>query len=84
MKNSLEKLITKSFKRLLDKGLHRGFITFEELTAGASKRTAASCFLEILQLKTWGYIDTAQSVPFADISIHATVSINTTLYDDDT
>ena len=26
-----EKLITKSFERLLDKGKHRGFITYEEL-----------------------------------------------------
>ena len=25
-----EKLITKSFERLLDKGKHRGFITFED------------------------------------------------------
>ena len=31
MKNILETLITKSFKRLLDKGIHRGFITYEEL-----------------------------------------------------
>ena len=30
-----EKLITKSFERLLDKGEHRGFITYEEL--GKSK-----------------------------------------------
>ena len=28
-----EKLITKSFERLLDKGKHRGFITFEEFCA---------------------------------------------------
>ena len=26
-----EKLITKSFERLLDKGKHRGFITYEEI-----------------------------------------------------
>ena len=31
MKNVTKKLITKSFGRLLDKGLHRGFITYEEL-----------------------------------------------------
>ena len=30
MKNTVEKLITKSFNRLLDKGIHRGFITYEE------------------------------------------------------
>ena len=34
----MEKLITKSFKRLLDKGIHRGFITYEELTKSLGKR----------------------------------------------
>jgi len=34
----VEKLITKSFKRLLDKGIHRGFITHEELTKSLGKR----------------------------------------------
>ena len=38
MKNIVEKLITKSFKRLLDKGLHRGFITYEELAKSLGKR----------------------------------------------
>ena len=38
MKNTLEKLITKSFKRLLDKGIHRGFITYEELAKSLGKR----------------------------------------------
>ena len=38
MKNTLETLITKSFKRLLDKGIHRGFITYEELTKSLGKR----------------------------------------------
>ena len=33
-----EKLITKSFERLLDKGKHRGFITFEELGKSLGKR----------------------------------------------
>jgi len=32
------KLITKSFNRLLDKGLHRGFITYEELAKSLGKR----------------------------------------------
>ena len=31
-------LITKSFKRLLDKGIHRGFITYEELGKSLGKR----------------------------------------------
>ena len=34
----MEKLITKSFKRLLGKGTHRGFITYEELTKSLGKR----------------------------------------------
>ena len=38
MKNTMEKLITKSFKRLLDKGIHRGFITYEELSKSLGKR----------------------------------------------
>ena len=38
MRNTLETLITKSFKRLLDKGIHRGFITYEELTKSLGKR----------------------------------------------
>jgi len=38
MKNTVEKLITKSFKRLLDKGIHRGFITYEELGKSLGKR----------------------------------------------
>ena len=33
-----EKLITKSFERLLDKGLHRGFVTYEELGKSLGKR----------------------------------------------
>ena len=38
MINTLETLITKSFKRLLDKGSHRGFITYGELAKSLGKR----------------------------------------------
>ena len=41
-----EKLITKSFERLLDKGKHRGFITFEELGKSLGKRNSTSENLE--------------------------------------
>ena len=34
----MDTLITKSFKRLLDKGTHRGFITYEELSKSLGKR----------------------------------------------
>ena len=38
MKNTVIKLITKSFGRLLDKVIHRGFITYEELGKSLGKR----------------------------------------------
>ena len=37
-----EKLITKSFERLLDKGKHRGFITYEELGKSLGKRNCTN------------------------------------------
>ena len=37
-----EKLITKSFERLLDKGKHRGFITFDELGKSLGKRNSTN------------------------------------------
>ena len=41
-----EKLITKSFERLLDKGKHRGFITYEELGKSLGKRNSTQGNLE--------------------------------------
>ena len=38
----VEKLITKSFERLLDKGRHRGFITYEELGKSLGKRNSTN------------------------------------------
>ena len=43
----MDKLITKSFKRLLDKGIHRGFITYEELGKSLGKRHFTQQNLEI-------------------------------------
>ena len=40
------KLITKSFERLLDKGLHRGFVTYEELGKSLGKRNSSKENLE--------------------------------------
>ena len=37
-----EKIITKSFERLLDKGKHRGFITYEELGKSLGKRNGTA------------------------------------------
>ena len=52
----MKKLITKSFKRLLDKGIHRGFITYEELAKSLGKRNFSqenieSAFLHIFDNK---------------------------------
>ncbi len=41
-----EKIITKSFERLLDKGKHRGFITYEELGKSLGKRNGSQENLE--------------------------------------
>ena len=41
-----DKLITKSFERLLSKGLHRGFITYEELGKSLGKRESSTENLE--------------------------------------
>ena len=41
-----EKLITKSFERLLAKGEHRGFITYEELSKSLGKRNSSPENLE--------------------------------------
>ena len=52
----MEKLITKSFRRLLDKGIPRGFITYEELGKSLGKRhysqeNIESAFLHIFDNK---------------------------------
>lgn len=47
-------------------------LTFNDISIGISRRTAAASFLEILQLKTWGLIDTRQDEPFGDIYITQT------------
>ena len=42
----IEKLITKSFERILDKGKNRGFITYEELGKSLGKRNSTNENLE--------------------------------------
>ena len=34
----MERIITKSFARLMGRGVHRGFITYEELSKSLGKR----------------------------------------------
>jgi len=47
-------------------------VTFDEISTGITRKTAAACFLEILQLKTWGLLKASQDEPFSDIRISAT------------
>ncbi|MAJ65930.1 MAG: RNA polymerase sigma factor RpoD, partial [Candidatus Pelagibacter sp.] len=42
----MEKIITKSFARLIGRGLHRGFITHEELFKSLGKRNLSTINLE--------------------------------------
>ena len=42
----MEKIITKSFARLIGRGTHRGFITFEELNKSLGKRNLSDENLE--------------------------------------
>ena len=46
MNKTIEKVITKSFKRLLDKGIHRGFVTYLELSKSLGKRNLSQDNLE--------------------------------------
>ena len=48
-------------------------VLFKELSEGATRRVAASCFLEMLQLTTWGLLQ-AHQTPLLDIEITPTVS----------
>ena len=52
----MERIITKSFARLMGRGVHRGFITYEELSKSLGKRNLSSqnlsqAFLHMLDEK---------------------------------
>ena len=52
----MERIITKSFARLMGRGIHRGFITHEELSKSLGKRNLsdqnlAQAFIHILDEK---------------------------------
>ena len=42
----MERIITKSFARLMGRGTHRGFITYEELNKSLGKRNLSNSNLE--------------------------------------
>ena len=52
----MERIITKSFARLMGRGVHRGFITYEELSKSLGKRNLSEdnlskAFIHILNEK---------------------------------
>jgi hypothetical protein len=44
-------------------------LSYNKLSAGCSRRTAAGVFFEILQLKTWDFVELNQEKSYGDISI---------------
>ena len=60
------------FDVLQDQLKEHDSVSFNAISKGISRRTAAACFLEILQLKTWDFVDVSQDKPFSDIAISAT------------
>ncbi|GMH70897.1 hypothetical protein TL16_g12795 [Triparma laevis f. inornata] len=44
-------------------------LSFDALSVGCSRRTASGVFFELLQLKTWDYIEVEQSKAYGDIAV---------------
>jgi cohesin complex subunit SCC1 len=44
-------------------------LSFDAISKGCSRRTAASVFFELLQLKTWDFVEVEQDVSYGDIAI---------------
>lgn len=57
---------------LKDKFEDRDQMSFKELAGSNSRRNAATCFFEILQLNTWGLISADQSESFGAITLRPT------------
>ena len=53
-----------------DTGEHQA-VSYDALSKNCSRRTAASVFFELLQLKTWDFIEIDQQDPYGDIDISA-------------
>jgi cohesin complex subunit SCC1 len=51
-------------------------LSFTTLSEGCSRRTAAGVFFELLQLKTWDYIDVNQADAYGDITVAPGVKFN--------
>jgi hypothetical protein len=44
-------------------------LSFDHLSSGGSRRTAAGVFFELLQLKTWDFIELDQGESYGDIKV---------------
>lgn len=42
---------------------------FKDMVAGSDRKEAVIAYFELLQLKTWDYIEVEQSKPFGDIVV---------------
>jgi len=56
-------------KRNMNTSGGREHLNFDKLSNGCSRRTASSVFFELLQLKTWDFIELEQKQSYCDIKI---------------
>jgi hypothetical protein len=61
------------------KGTPSDPVSFKELSAGISRRIAASSFFQLLVLKSWDIIDVKQEEPYGDLMIARTSRFSTSL-----
>ncbi|CAM9145063.1 unnamed protein product [Chrysoparadoxa australica] len=61
----------KVLQLLRDQMATKDAVSFQNMTQGAKRRTAAGAFFELLQLKTWDYIELTQGEPYGDVSVTA-------------
>ena len=53
----------------------RGTLSFDKLSKDSSRRTAASVFFELLQLKTWDFIELEQDGAFGNIEVRFSMRV---------
>jgi cohesin complex subunit SCC1 len=75
-KDNWNKRTKQIFGLLQDKFRTDESASFDELSRGINKRAAATSFFEILQLKTWNYLEVEQLQPYDDIKIFPGVSFH--------
>jgi chromatin segregation and condensation protein Rec8/ScpA/Scc1 (kleisin family) len=66
-KKSLKENDDETISRKQGKNHH--CLLFDRISKGSSRRTAVNMFFEILQLKTWDYIEVKQNISYGRIQI---------------